>query len=78
MSESAGLPETAATPNRTSGTGFTLRVTSRLVDVGVVALDKKGRPVTNLNEDNFEVYDDGRKQTVRLFQRGGRGTRGAD
>ena len=69
-SESAGLPETATTPNRTSGTGFTLRVTSRLVDVGVVALDKKGRPVTGLNADNFEVYDNGRKQTVRLFQRG--------
>jgi len=46
-------------------------VTSRLVDVGVVALDKKGHPVTNLNADNFEVYDNGRKQTVRLFQRGG-------
>jgi VWFA-related protein len=71
VAESANLPELAATPNRTSGTGFTLRVTSRLVDVGVVALDKKGRPVTNLNEDNFEVYDEGRKQTVRLFQRGG-------
>ena len=33
-------------------------------------LDKKGRAVTGLNADNFEVYDNGRKQTVRLFQRG--------
>jgi len=71
VSKSADLPEPPTTTARTSATGFTLRVTSRLVDVGVVALDKKGHPVTNLNADNFEVYDNGRKQTVRLFQRGG-------
>jgi len=41
------------------------------VDLGVVAFDKKGHPVTDLNLDNFEIYDNGRKQTVRLFSRAG-------
>ena len=44
---------------------------SRLVDVGVVAFDKKGHPVTDLAQDNFEVYDNGRKQSVRFFSRTG-------
>lgn len=44
-----------------------LRITTRLVDVGVVALDKKGRPVTDLKPEDFEVYDNGQKQAVRYF-----------
>jgi VWFA-related protein len=35
--------------------------------VGVVAYDKKGHPVTDLKADDFEVYDNGRKQEVRFF-----------
>jgi VWFA-related protein len=47
--------------------GFTLRITSRLVDLGVVALDKKGHPVTNLKPEDFEIYDNGAKQDLRSF-----------
>lgn len=50
-------------------TGMTLRVTTRLVDVNVVALDKKGHPITNLKPEDFEVYDNGEKQDVRSFTR---------
>jgi VWFA-related protein len=46
---------------------YTLRVSSRLVDVNVVALDKKGQPITNLKAGDFEVYDDGVKQDLRSF-----------
>jgi VWFA-related protein len=67
VAESTGLPEPAATPLLTPGAGFTLHVTGRLVDVGVVAFDKKGHPVTELKPEDFEIYDNGRKQTVRFF-----------
>jgi VWFA-related protein len=40
---------------------------SRLVDVNVVALDKKGRPVTDLKPEDIEIYDDGQKQEIRSF-----------
>ena len=71
VGKSAVLLDPASTSVGTQGTGFTLRVISRLVDVGVVAFDKKGHPVTDLTPENFEVYDDGRKQTVRFFSRTG-------
>jgi Ca-activated chloride channel family protein len=57
--EAAGLPDT----------GSPLRVTARLVDVGVVAYDKKGQPVTDLKPEDFEIFDNGRKQEVRFFSR---------
>ena len=54
-----------------SPSGFILRTTSRLVDVSVVAFDKKGRPVTDLKADDFELYDNGRKETVSVFSHAG-------
>jgi VWFA-related protein len=48
-------------------TGFILRTTARLVDVGVVAYDKKGHPVADLKPEDFELYDDGRKQEISFF-----------
>jgi VWFA-related protein len=45
------------------------RINARLVDVNVVALDKKGRPVSNLNAEDFEIYDNGVKQNIRSFSR---------
>ena len=53
----------------TEPSGVTFRVTTRLVDVNVVALDKKGRPITHLKPEDFEVYDNGVKQDVRSFTR---------
>lgn len=47
--------------------GYTLRVNARLVDVNVVALDKKRHPITGLSRDDFEVYDNGVKQEIRSF-----------
>ncbi|MBS1803414.1 MAG: VWA domain-containing protein [Acidobacteria bacterium] len=46
---------------------LTLRVSSRLVEVNVVALDKKGHPITDLKAQDFEVYDNGVKQNVSSF-----------
>jgi VWFA-related protein len=67
VAEAAELPNTPAT----ASPGSPLRVTARLVDVGVVAYDKKGNPVTNLKREDFEIFDNGRKQDVRFFSRAG-------
>jgi VWFA-related protein len=63
-----------APPTPVPNTGLTLRTTSRLVDVPVVAFDKKGQPVTDLKADELEVYDNGRKQHVSFFNQAGAGT----
>jgi VWFA-related protein len=72
VAETSALPEPPATANSASSSpSFTLRVTARSVDVGLVALDKKGHPVTDLKVEDFEIYDNGRKQDVRFFSQTG-------
>ena len=60
----ADEPANAAQPQ--SGT-FQLKLTSRLVDVGIVAYDRKGHAVKDLRREDFELLDNGRKQDVRFF-----------
>ena len=68
VAQATGLPEAPANSQTGStNSSFTLRMTARLVDVGLVAFDKKGHPVTDLKPEDFEIYDNGRKQTVRSF-----------
>jgi VWFA-related protein len=67
----APLPDNAAhAPEPQTGqesSGFVLHLNARLVDVNVVALDKKGHPITGLKQEDFEVYDNGVKQDVHSF-----------
>ena len=68
VAEATGVPEAPDHPSPSiPANGFTLRATTRLVDVGVVAFDKKGHPVTDLKAADFEIYDDGRKQELKYF-----------
>lgn len=64
---STTLPRVTTAPEPASDASFTLHATSKLVDIGVVAFDKKGRPVLDLKSEEFEIYDNGRKQNVRFF-----------
>jgi len=41
-----------------------------LVNVGVTISDKKGGLVTTLTQDDFEIYEDGKKQAIRYFAAG--------
>jgi VWFA-related protein len=45
----------------------TLRVEAQLVEVGVVVRDSHGNPVTDLKQGDFELYDKGQKQEIRVF-----------
>ena len=69
MAEATGPPESVATPRPAPGKAFTLRVMTRLVDVDVMAYDKKGHPVTDLKAEEFELYDNGRRQEIRFFSK---------
>jgi VWFA-related protein len=48
-----------------SGTTFKLRV--NLVQVHVVVRDAQGNPVGNLQQDDFQLYDQGKLQPISLF-----------
>jgi Ca-activated chloride channel family protein len=41
-----------------------------LVNVGVTVTDKKGSLLRALERDDFEIYEDGRKQSIRYFAAG--------
>jgi VWFA-related protein len=72
VAETTGLPDIPVFPRPTSqDSSFSLRTTARLVDVGLVVYDKKGNPVTNLKPEDFEIYDNGRKQSIRFFSQAG-------
>ena len=45
----------------------TLRVDVDLVTVEVVVLDKKGKPVSGLKKENFQLLDDGKPQAIATF-----------
>ena len=44
-----------------------LRVDTQLVDVPIVITDKTGKPILNLKQNNFVIYEDGKKQETADF-----------
>jgi VWFA-related protein len=62
-----GLPAQPATPALAEPSGYTLKMTTRLVDVNLVAEDKKGHPISGLKAEDIEVFDNGRKQNIKFF-----------
>lgn len=48
----------------------TFRTRIDLVNVGVTIFDKKGGYIKDLGENDFEIYEDGKKQTIKYFARG--------
>lgn len=43
------------------------RATTKLVQVSVVAQDKQGKPVADLRREEFQLFDNGARQEIRLF-----------
>lgn len=76
--EATSLPETpahdAGQATGPAGNEIRFRINARLVDVNVVALDKKGRPIADLKPEDFEIYDNGVKQNVSSFNRANTGS----
>jgi VWFA-related protein len=44
-----------------------LRVDTQLVDVPIVVTDKLGKPLLNLKQNNFAVFEDGKPQQIENF-----------
>ena len=44
-----------------------------LVNFGVTVSDKRGNYISDLTPDDFELFEDGKKQTVKYFARGDQG-----
>ncbi len=68
----AGLPQTqkntaaASAPNQATPPR-PVRVTTRLVQISVIAQDKNGNPVTDLSKDEVRLFDDGQEQKLAFF-----------
>ncbi|MHB8755971.1 MAG: VWA domain-containing protein [Candidatus Acidiferrales bacterium] len=52
--------------SQAGGNAQAIRVTTRLVQIGVIVRDKNG-PVANLTKDDFVVLDRGKPQTISIF-----------
>jgi VWFA-related protein len=47
--------------------GDVVRVDTQLVSVPAVVTDSSGRPLSNLRQDNFQLFEDGKLQTITNF-----------
>lgn len=54
------------TPQTRDDQDDVVRITTNLVQIDAV-VTKDGKPVTNLTANDFEIYEDGRKQTITSF-----------
>ncbi|MDR3741466.1 MAG: VWA domain-containing protein [Terracidiphilus sp.] len=75
VAAAAGLPDTPPSlPEGRENAVFQFRATSRLVNVSVVAFDKRGRPIVDLKPGDLAIYDNGRAQEIRYFTQTGAGS----
>ncbi|HVS21775.1 MAG TPA: hypothetical protein VHD88_07990 [Pyrinomonadaceae bacterium] len=62
----------AALPNPAQEVADTIKVRTRVVFMDALVKDKRtGIPISNLQLDNFEVFDDGKPRTISYFTREG-------
>ena len=64
----AASPQSQTSAPNTSNPLPTLRTRARLVLVEVVVTNNKGEPVPGLKKEDFEVWEDGKPQTVSVFE----------
>jgi len=70
---SSGMPQTSSTSGQGTsqeqrpGPPGTIRVQVRLVPVDVTVADSRDRPVTDLKQEDFQLFENGRPQEIRHF-----------
>jgi VWFA-related protein len=60
-------PESKVQQSTAQPSGVRIKKTIRLVEVDVIAKDKKGEPVTGLEAKDFTLTDNGRAEKITLF-----------
>jgi VWFA-related protein len=62
-------PQTSTRPNEVGppASKNKIRVRVEVVSVPVTVISKRGLPVIDLTQNDFQVYEDGRPQTIRYF-----------
>jgi len=63
----ATLLSAAPLQQENAGDAPVFRSTTRLIQVNVVAHDKQGKPVTDLRQEEFEVFEGGKRQAIAVF-----------
>src|SRR5215813_5095636 len=61
-------PQTPQTPQRESAPEDVVRITTNLVQTDVVVTDKNDQPVNDLKLEEFELYDNGKKQEIKFLE----------
>jgi len=70
----AGAGSSGDTAGTSDAPNFTLKVTTRSVEVGMIAEDKHGKPIAGLTPEQVEIYDNGHRQQIRSFRHATAGT----
>ena len=68
--QAATSPNTQAPPNpgqQTAANPPVFKVKTRMVVIDVVAQDSKGKPINDLKREDLTVLEDGKAQTLRIF-----------
>jgi len=60
-------PQAPAQPQAVYESATVLKATTRLVVIDVVATDKQGHAVTDLQRNDFKVLEDGKEQEIKVF-----------
>jgi Ca-activated chloride channel family protein len=60
-------PSGSAPPTSPTNDDTSIKVDVKLVNVFVTVTDEHGAPVSSLKKDNFQLFEDGRPQTISVF-----------
>ncbi len=66
LSLAAQTPKPAATPP-TENDGDVVKISTTLIQLDVIVTDKKGNQVTDLKPEDFEIFENGKKQDITNF-----------
>jgi VWFA-related protein len=66
---STSIDDLGENPASANDPAISLRVSTRMVLLDVVATDKTGKPIADLHPADVEVLEDGRPQNIKLFSR---------
>lgn len=65
--QQAGLSPQQQTHTPPRGTEEVVRITTNLVQIDAVVTDRRGQQIVDLSSEEFEVYEDGRRQQLTNF-----------